>query len=84
MTISSGSRNLSLSIFLTFLDKENADFGDASPTEAMTLDSSPTEASINENFATGDAKPTDSIMLDESSKDDWNGDDNKGIRFYAA
>ena len=49
----------------------------------MTLDSSPTEASIIDSFATGDAKPTDAIMLDESLKDDWSTDDNKGIWFFA-
>ena len=55
-----------------------SDIGDAIPTEAMSLDMSPTEATILENFATGDAKPTDTIMLDDTSSNDGNEVDNKG------
>ena len=44
----------------------------------MSLDMSPTEATILENFATGDAKPTDTIMLDDASSRDGNDVDNKG------
>ena len=63
---------------ILYLDNDNSDVGDASPTAAMTLDSSPSEGSIVDNFITGDAKPTDSAAFDDSSQNNEDTDANKG------